>query len=345
MIEELRQYSPTQPLPVLVAELNKFYHEAEASQYEKIHPEIFEQLPRFWKDMLAEFDSLGRERRGRKLRILNLGSGTGFEARQCLEYFGRERVGHLVCCDPSAQMLEQSRRTLSPWGGLVQYVDALDERVGLNPKFDLLITNAVLHHMVDPVQVIREIVPLLDAEAVWLAGHEPSRLFYSNRECVSILRRYNAYDRWVRLASPRRCSLRILRWFGLAELPADYAGRRAVEQSLFGQRPPARLVSRLVDYQIVLRETEIEATRGLDFMELQSAFAREWQLVRPMTYSFLGPHYEGGLPARWQKEARRLAESYPNDGANCCMVWRRAHSLMQLMASYVCRVLYGYRML
>jgi len=333
VIEALQRYGPTQPLPVLVAELNKLYHEHEAASYESTHPEIFDQLPPLWREMLAEFDSVKRDdsRSGsssdRKLRILNLGCGTGFEASQCLTYFGRERVERLVCYDPSERMLEQSRRALGPWGDSVQYISTLQDLAAPAREFDLIITNAVLHHMADPVQVIREITPFLSPKAIWLSGHEPSRRFYANPECMSVLRSYDARHRWTRFLSPRKFLRKLERLTRMVEFPADYAARRAHEQSFFCRRPPAWLVSRLVDYQLVLKESEIGVARGLDFIELQSALSDHWELLQHRTYSFLGPHYEGGQPARWRSEARRLAAMYPDDGASYCAIWRVVKSL------------------
>ena len=214
MVDILQEYGPTQPLPVLVTELNRFYHEHEAAIYERTHPEIFEQLPELWGKMFAEFDVLQAQGRcsidsaNGKLRILNIGCGTGFEARQCLKYFGGERVDRLVCLDPSDRMLDRCRQALEPWGEVVNYVTTLNE-IGATSQFDLLITNGVLHHMVDPVQAIRDVMSRLASRAVWLCGHEPSKRFYENLECKSVLLRYDAHRRWMRFLSPQKCLKRL----------------------------------------------------------------------------------------------------------------------------------------
>ena len=56
MTETLERYGPMRPMPELVAELNKLYHEHEAGGYGTTHPEIFEQLPVLWQHMFAEFE-------------------------------------------------------------------------------------------------------------------------------------------------------------------------------------------------------------------------------------------------------------------------------------------------
>jgi SAM-dependent methyltransferase len=330
MIDALERYGPSQPVPVLVAELNKLYHEHEASGYDSTHPEIFEQLPPIWREMIAQFELLhqdakiGGDSEGGKSRILDFGCGTGFEAQQCLAGFGAGRVERIVCYDPSTRMLDRCRRALEPWTNWAEFITDLRELAGIGGEFNVLLTNSVLHHMVDPVRAIREIMPLLSADAVWLCGHEPSPRFLRNPECRAVLGRHRSFDRWRQFLSPRSYGRRLLRWAGVSELPQDYAARRAFEQSMFERRPPARLVSRLVDFHVVASEQELAEAKGLDFRELQLAFAGEWELVWRRTYAFLGPYYERKLSPHWAGEARRLAEQYPDDGANCCLVWRRS---------------------
>ena len=324
MTEALAPYGPTQPTPALAVELNKLYHEHEASRYDGTHPEIFEQLPSLWQEMIAEFGGLRRpdQTASDRLRILDFGCGTGFEARLCLESCGRD-VERLVCYDPSESMMEQCRRTLAPWRSQVEYITDVNQ-LSAHHGFNLLLTNSVLHHLLDPVVTVRELEALLSPDAVWLCGHEPSRRFADNPECRSALNAYRAHDRWRRLLSFRRCTQRLLRWVGFAELPEDYAARRAFERSMFERRPPARLIGQLVDFHVVTGEKEAGETNGLDFRTLQAAFSGTWDLVWHRTYSFLGPYYSGRLPESWRAKAQGLAAKYPDDGANSCLVWRRS---------------------
>jgi SAM-dependent methyltransferase len=319
MIEKLQRYRPALPMPQLVAEINKLHHEREAAIYERTHPEIFEQLPPLWREMIGVCQQFLGDREGR-LRILDFGCGTGFEARQCVGGLGAARIGRLVCYDPSPHMIERCRRSLEGRGVQAEYAT---DPAALDGEFDLLITNSVLHHIVDPLAAISGLMPLLAPGAVWLSGHEPSRRYLANPECRAVLTRYDARHRWWRMLEARRYARRALRFARLAELPEDFAARRAFEGALFGRRPPARLVSRLVDFHVVQDDSEAGAARGLDFAALEAAWRGEWELVWRRTYAFLGPHYTDTVPARWRGEANRLAKKHPDDGANCCLVWRR----------------------
>ena len=323
MLEQLEQYGPTRPTAALVAELNRLYHEFEADNYESNHPEIFVQLPPLWHAMWTHAVGL-LANRAEKLRILDFGCGTGFEARRCLTEFRPDQVEQLVCYDPSKEMLHRCRQGLKGSPYRVEFVCDLGELREHASGFNVLLTNSVLHHMMNPIETIRDLARLLSVSAVWLCGHEPSRRFWENSECRELLRSYRSAQQLRRWVSPQRYARRLTRWARVRELPEDYAARRALEQSIFERRPPARLISSLVDYHVISSERELNDKKGLDFENLQADFAGEWELAWRRSYSFLGPHYEGQAPELWRRRARKLAERFPDDGANCCLVWRRA---------------------
>jgi SAM-dependent methyltransferase len=321
VISALDHYRPTRSTAVLVAALNRLYHEFEANGYESNHPEIFEQLPPIWREMFAQsLPLLGPPER--KLRILDFGCGTGFEARQCLAELPSDRIERLVCYDPSEEMLYQCRQGLKHSRHRVEFLSDPDELEQAG-RFDVLITNSVLHHMVDPTGTIRDMARLLSPCALWLCGHEPSRRFWGNPECRELLRRYRRAQRLRRWVNPYRYARKLTRWVGLSELPEEYAARRAFEEAIFERRPPAGMVGSLVDYHVLSSERELTDNRGLDFENLATGFAGEWEPVWRKSYSFLGPHYEGAAPRSWRSNARQLAERFPDDGANCCLLWRR----------------------
>ena len=323
MLEQLGQYGPTRPTASLVAELNRLYHEFEADNYESNHPEIFVQLPPLWHAMWTHAVGLFANR-DEKLRILDFGCGTGFEARRCLAEFRPDQIDLLVCYDPSKEMLHRCRQELEGSSYRVEFACDLGELREQAGGFNVLLTNSVLHHVVDPIETIRDLARLLTASAVWLCGHEPSRRFWENSECRELLKSYRSAQQLRRWVSPQRYAQGLARWAGVRELPEDYAARRALEQAIFERRPPARLISSLVDYHVISSECELNEKKGLDFESLQAGFAGEWELSWRTSYSFLGPHYEGQVPELWRHKARKLAERFQDDGANCCLLWRRA---------------------
>lgn len=320
--QQLAPFGPRRELPELILELNRLYHASEARDYDRKHTEIFRQLPGIWAGLI---DTAVATLPQSPIRILDFGCGTGFEARQLLGRISRERIAGLCCYDLSPEMLEaagQALRPLFPDAVLTSRWSEVAEAPGAG-HFNLLATNALLHHLPDIEGTLQQIAPLLSKDAVWIAGHEPSVRFYRNPQCARVLSDFRCERRWRRFATPSNYINRVRTWLGMRSSPADEAARKSVELGLFARQPSAEVVSRLVDFHVPHSTAEAAAGRGLDFEEMAQRLQGRWRLLTVQTYSFMGPFYEGRLPRRWADACRDLAGRFPNDGSNFSTVWQR----------------------
>ena len=317
----LAPYGPQRPLQQLVVEVNRIYHSFEARDYNSIHPEITEQLPPLWREMVG----VARKRRtGDVWRILDFGCGTGFEAEQLLRNLPVGSIQRLVCYDPSPEMLTECRKRISPLSPTTEFTTDLGAlRDQVSEQFNLLATNSLLHHLPEPLSILRDLAPVLSDDASWLAGHEPSARYYRNPECrrthEEFLRRQNR----AKYLSPARYRQRLELLLGWRPDPVGRTAREAYTNGLFTQVPPRTAIGRLVDYHVAHSPEEANQGRGLDIEKMKQELAREWQVIWVRSYAFMGPFYEGKLPARWARAASRLAAKYPMDGANFSCVWVR----------------------
>src|SRR5690606_17083508 len=137
----------------------------EAKGYDQSHNEIKVQLPEVWRQMLGQALRIHGDRR---LRVLDFGCGTGFEAQQLLDGVPAERIERLVCYDLSAEMLERCRKRLTGSNVDVVLTDSLKDLQSFSEPFDILMTNSLLHHLPDPLGTIAAYLPQLAADAIWL---------------------------------------------------------------------------------------------------------------------------------------------------------------------------------
>jgi SAM-dependent methyltransferase len=315
----VQQYRPQLPFDQLVIEMNRIYHRFEAGIYDRQHPEIYEQLPPIWKEMskkITEYFGL------KVLRILDFGCGTGFEAQQLLQNIPVSNIAALTCYDPSPEMLEKCRTKITPLYPDAMFCSSLEEALTSNAPYTLLLTNSVLHHLPDVPSTIRNLLPLLDSNAMWLAGHEPSVRFYKNIECVTNLKAFEAYlqKRWRPHSNLYQLLKRIIR--RESNLYTKTA-QELVRMGLFKRQPPAEVIDRIVDFHVAHSTEEISVGRGFDFSALQQDFQASWKLVWSKTYSFMGPFYERRRKGRWADSCQELARRFPNDGANFCTIWQK----------------------
>ena len=308
----LSPYRPQVPLKSLVEEVNRIYHSFDAAKYDAEHVEIRLLWPELWAEMMAQLPQRD------SWRALDFGCGTGFAAEQVLKNLG-PRLNSVVAFDPSQEMAARGKRRLA---GNPKVLFSNDLKiVKEHGPYNLLITNSVLHHLPDFEETLLGLQAFLSSDADWLSGNEPSKRFYGNAECVHLYQEYAAHQERRKWLQPSAYVAKLKHTFGVDSLSAT--SRVAVERGLFGVRPSAATISRIVDFHVHHPEDDVSAGRGFDVSRMQSAFQPHWKLRWSKTYSYLGPFSELQAPRKWREKARLLGERFPGDGANFCCVWSR----------------------
>jgi SAM-dependent methyltransferase len=313
---------PSVPLPELVWELNLLYHEIEADHYDGIHDEIWQQELPVFRELVGR---AGQGLKGAPVSLLDYGCGTGFACSQAVEVLGPSSVHELVCVDPSRSMLERSRQRLSgliPSARYISEVEAFRANQEWLGRFDILLTNSVLHHIYEWSTVLRELLRFLKPGGHYLMGHEPSSRYYANPECQ---RQYNAFlreHRWRRLLVPGNWTRFVRRRLGMEfDLLRDTAAA-AARAGLTVTPLPARVVGELVDYHVP-HPGGARATEGLNFEGIASDPKWGLAIEAVRTYAFIGGLSERTLPRKWRRVAERLSRQYPLDGACFSALWKK----------------------
>lgn len=253
-------------------------------------------------------------------RILDYGCGTGFEALQLLNWLPAERIERLTCYDPSPEMLNRCARRVTPHCKRVEFTS--DAAALHSRSYNLVISNSLLHHLPDPLALMNSLTLFCEPGTLWLAGHEPSRRFYANPVCMAAFRTFSRQQRRRELLAPQRYLQRLGMQLGVVADPPLQTARAAVGQGLFRHRPSRTAIARLVDFHVAHSAQEAAAGRGFDIYEWRRALHPHWENTWYYSYGFVGPYYEQQLSRYWQQRSRKLAERFPDDGANFAAVWR-----------------------
>ncbi len=324
MQDIIKQYEPTISLDDLVIQINQIHHSFEAEHYDKLHPEVHEQLPPIWKEMLR-FVSSHMSGENKTLNVLDYGCGTGFEATQVIRHFG-EHIEHLTCYDPSEEMLDVCREKIT--GQLSQATffsdwSALQDQA--NKPFDLIITNSLLHHLPDPIETFRYLAEIAAPSSFWCMGHEPSKRFYLNARLMQTYSDYRRARRLRQLLSPSEVKRKMKNLLRLDKNSlSQKTAQKAYELGIFKKRPPESLMGLIVDYHVAHSINEAETGRGFCFQEMENRFTGAWELGWKTSYSFMGRFYEGGLSPKWKAKCDANKNAFPDAGANFATVWQKA---------------------
>jgi SAM-dependent methyltransferase len=266
---------------------------------------------------------LRRQVGDQELRVLDFGCGTGFAAEQLLRSPLGRHVADLSCYDPSPPMLAHCREKIGRMTTRASFYhsrEALEQDGG---RFNVLLTNSLLHHLPQPIQTIQVLGEKLDLGGFWIAGHEPSRRFFSNVECLENYEGFLKARRWRRFLDPDPY-LRTLQFaLKMKRNPSNETAKKAFAEGLFLRKPRSEVIARLVDLHVPHSREEAEGGRGFDFRKIEEQIAGQWSMRWVQTYAFMGGFEEAGLSHEWRSRCTRLRVKYPMDGSIFSSIWRK----------------------
>ena len=158
-------------LKELVIEKNIQLHASEAPIYEIIHPELFNwyHTKKCWEDIYYIFQELSSKS---EINVLDLGCGTGFLALKVLE----KSNANITAVDLSHEMLNELEKKINPdKKGKIRLIRQEGETFlqSNEMKFDLIMTSALLHHLVDFRKLIDLAIGHLTPNGILYIAYEP----------------------------------------------------------------------------------------------------------------------------------------------------------------------------
>ena len=318
LLKILEPYEPQLPISKIIIEVNKIFHSFDAIYYDQKHPEIYNQLPDLWLEML-KYVSLTAD----KWNILDLGCGTGFEAEQIIKNLPNKTISQIVCFDISSQMIDICRSKLNNPPIKIHYINNVND-INNYGKFNLIISNSFLHHLPDPLNFINSFLPIFSDNAIWIAGHEPSSRFYKNEHCMQL---FNMFINQNKTTTPSFLDFNdeLISYYeaNYSHDPYVQTAKECFDKGLFLHKPNYGIIDRIVDFFVAHSVEEAGEDRGFDYKIMEQELSALWKLHWVKTYSYMGPYYEKSLPLEWKTVVNDLAINYPDDGANFCSIWQR----------------------
>lgn len=151
--------------------VNLTFHNIEAKYYDKIHSEMWINLPEQMERIIDRIFAWFDKKNIQKIKVLDLGCGTGLASQLLMNSLVGRKIASIFLLDPSHAMLERAKKRSLKWNIPVNlrcgYIEDVDE------KFDLIITSSVLHHIPNIPQFISDIEYRLNPNGVFISLHDP----------------------------------------------------------------------------------------------------------------------------------------------------------------------------
>lgn len=327
--ERMERVGATMQPEEFIRAVSNAYHELEAPRHSvEMHRyfrlsgahEIFKQALLAAKKML-----------GKKISILDLGCGAGYDLEVLKEVFSRDGVEKIVCFDISADMQALAKKRAEDYP--CKFIISNTRAAIIEGPYDMVVTHAMVHHVADLSAFFNLIRRALVPGGSYVMGHEPNGRYWNNRECMAALQMMRASERRRRnlrkYFKPSRYIYKIARVLGLK---SDYSLESRVNQALrerygFTSELTPLEIHRLVDIHVP------DATPGdfkigfdgFNWEQLRREYLRGFELKWVGTTGYMGETCSpADLPQRWQRINDRLAIKYPLDGSNFTACWVKA---------------------
>jgi SAM-dependent methyltransferase len=308
-----------------LSEISNTYHHFEAAIYDAAHPDIWQN-----KSHLADaIQTFVFSKTSQPVSILDLGCGTGFVSEVVLGINQPQKIEKLVLYDLSEDMVAVARKKFTSPQVQMEFMAGQKDWSTLSAsRFDLVITNAVLHHIPDLEDFCAIVSQLLTPGGIFIAGHEPNASHYKNEE----LQEENRLFRKFKKARFRLSWSYWLFKLGLKKAPGKTPYLNIVaktdevllEKKIIIKPIPALYLPKLIDIHVPITDFDQQpwGEPGFSAPDFAASFLPGFKLLSSKTYTHikdnLAQHY-----SQWKSKAAALQSRFPDDGADLLMVFQK----------------------
>lgn len=317
----LRPFNIQVAVPEFIELVSNVYHQFESTVYDSTQISLHDS-EKSWQDAI---DSLKPELSG-NIRLLDYGVGTGFATLQVLNSCLGPFVKEVVCFDLSPSMIEICKKKMNSYTGIsFTFLSGVTGRqqLEIQKPFDLVVTNALLHHLLDVEGFLKHVQKYVAKSGFYIAGHEPNYNFYINHHLVSVTQAFQRYKRF-------RQRLTIRYWLHKAGVKKSFydlatlTNNELINSRIIKQKIPVNLLHKLVDIHVPFGISKDQPWGEVGFKDevIAQWLGSDFEMKSIYTYS----HIKDGLANShwyWKKRLFQLKAAYPRDGADALMVFKR----------------------
>jgi ubiquinone/menaquinone biosynthesis C-methylase UbiE len=296
--------------------VNVIFHDHEAKSYDTIHDEMWQSLPYQYQLLVDDIkDHIPPQQ---KLKLLDVGCGTGLATELILNTRLGENINEIHLLDTSSEMLNKAKNRAKTWNKNFKVIHGDIEE--LADTYDLIIISSVIHHIPDLINFFKIVGRHQKNDAVLLTIHDPAfetvqSNIYRNR-CQEYRLHYQQTEKSRRVSLGKRLinkAKRVLK-------PQNYIediNRELLKRNIIKTPLTSEELWSVTDIHV--EDLPYSASNGIS-RQLLNDVLPEYSLLSYRTYAFFGTLNSCLTPSYQQKE-QELSLKGDLNGRNFGSAW------------------------
>jgi len=313
------------PIKKFVSIVSNYYHEIESKEYDKLHKTMFKESSKYWNSIINNNINQFED----NIILLDYGCGTGFATKKILTSKLSSRITKVVCYDLSAHMIEECKKnilSISTNNDIEFLFLSGDEGLKRikNLKYNVVVTNALLHHLLDLEEFFYFLDIILSNEGVYIAGHEPNTNYYNNHQLIKVTKRFQKYKRITSKFSINYILQKLnLKKSGFKNIIND-TNNKLLEEKLISKKIANDVLPKLVDIHVPIGIDKVQfwGESGFTPKLITKKYCSGLKEIDFQSYFHI-KDYKASENKFWKRKMKDLEKKFPVDGADCIMLFKK----------------------
>lgn len=149
--------------------INVIFHDIESRYYDVLHAEMWNSLQVVFSELL---NPLKQKIGDKKIKVLDIGCGTGLSSQLLINTKLGQNISDITFLDTSKMMLEQCKKRFCNIKVKTNFIEG--DISNIKTKYDLVITNSVLHHIPDLKLFLAKVKSTVETGGYFFHAHDPN---------------------------------------------------------------------------------------------------------------------------------------------------------------------------
>jgi ubiquinone/menaquinone biosynthesis C-methylase UbiE len=299
--------------------VNVIFHNHEAAFYDEMHDDmkysLQEQVNLLVSDVMKKI--LFSEK---KLRVLDIGCGTGLSSEFLLNSKLGPFIEHVTLLDTSEKMLEYAEKKAVNWNKDFTLVNSTLSSI--NEKYDVVMICSVLHHIPNLEEFLTEVKLVLNKNGVLFHLQDPNGDYLENEFYLERLKTFEKDQELVRSQKrltdfvPKEFKSLIKRWLGRKNY-IDFINDQLLKEGVIKRRMSADELWSVTDIHVTSNSDTSPKGISLKFL---NEHLNNFILVNQRSYGFFGK-LKFDLDLNYASMEEKFIAENRLDGRNISGVW------------------------